>query len=83
MSRDTEPQTDPNAPPAKERPRSRLALDRTLHDLESALNEWDAITLSPAAEAPGVAPAKKAEEAEFKKRTKQLLDDLRRQLEDL
>lgn len=82
-SRDRLPQPEESVPAGKDKPRSRLALDRTLYDLESALNEWDAITSQPAAAAPTASPAKKADEAEFKRRTKLLLDELRRQLEDL
>ncbi|MCM2282372.1 MAG: hypothetical protein NDI61_11070 [Bdellovibrionaceae bacterium] len=67
------------------KPPSRLHLNRTLHELESALNEWDSLSSSPqiASPAQDANPAKRADESEFKKRTKLLLDELRRQLAEL
>ena len=68
------------------KPRSRLHMDRTLHELESALNEWDALNSMPAApDAPAgkIRSSVDAEKEQFKKRTKQLLEELRRQLSEL
>lgn len=79
------PEADLPLPDSGTKPRSRLHLDRTLSELESALNDWDSLSSSTPTAAPSsvAAPGKPAEETDFKKRTKHLLDELRRQLADL
>lgn len=60
-------------------------LDRTLHDLESAISDWHSVIPSKNTASPDKAlPAKAvASDEDFRKKTKKLLSQLREQLAEL
>jgi hypothetical protein len=67
--------------------RENSKLGRTLKELESALSDWDSLSLKGGkgkqAKRPAKAAAETQNDKEFRKKTKKLLLQLRQQLADL
>ena len=84
MASHPEPPNPKRKPAGQKMPLRSTKLDRTLHDLESALSEWTSLGTRTAATS---APTKEAKAApsdeDFRKKTKKLLAALREQLAEL